>query len=52
MGGPSAAEEWKAAIQTIKLLLGVRQTHKLSKHVVDIFIDVKSIQKAALEETK
>jgi len=46
MGGPSTAEEWKSAIQVVKAVLGLREAHKLSKYVLDVFINIAEIEKA------
>ena len=45
MDGPSTPEEWKSAIQVVKGVLGLREGHKLSKFVLDVFIDVSRIEK-------
>jgi len=45
MGGPSTPGEWKSAIRVVKGLLGLRENHKLSKYVLDVFIDVAQIEK-------
>jgi hypothetical protein len=38
--GPKTKEEWEAAIQVMKTYLGVSR-HKLSKYMIDVFIDVE-----------
>jgi len=40
--GPKTKEEWEAAIQVMKTYLGVSR-HKLSKYMIDVFIDVNEI---------
>jgi len=40
--GPKTKEEWEAAIQVMKTYLGVGR-HKLSKYMIDVFIDVNEI---------
>lgn len=40
--GPKTKEEWEASIQVMKTYLGVGR-HKLSKYMIDVFIDVKEI---------
>ena len=46
MGGPSTADEWKAAIQVVKAILGLGETHKLSKYMLDVFIDIAEVERA------
>jgi hypothetical protein len=41
--GPIDENEWKGAIQVIEEYLGLNKRHKLSKYIVDIFIDVREI---------
>jgi hypothetical protein len=41
--GPSTKEEWQGALKLMKTLLGLSR-HKLSKYMVDIFIDVNEMQ--------
>jgi hypothetical protein len=43
VSGPKSVEEWQAAILVMKTYLGIRR-HKLSKYVVDVFIDVKEMK--------
>ena len=43
MHGPSTREEWQGALKLMKTLLGLSR-HKLSKYMVDIFIDVNEMQ--------
>jgi hypothetical protein len=45
MYGPSTQEEWKSAIQVVKGVLGVSHHHRLSRHVLDIFISVDQIKR-------
>lgn len=44
MGGPATPGEWKSAIQVVKQLLCLKENHRLSKFVVDVFIDVAQIE--------
>lgn len=44
MDGPATMGEWKSAIQVVKHLLGLREGHRLSRFVLDIFIDVAQIE--------
>lgn len=44
MGGPSTAEEWKSALQVVKAVLGLREDHKLSKYILDVFIDITEVK--------
>jgi hypothetical protein len=44
MGSPSTKEEWKSAAQVVRGVLGLRTSHKLSRHIVDVFIDVTEIK--------
>ncbi len=41
--GPKTKEEWEAAILVMKMYLGVGR-HKLSKYMIDVFIDVEEIK--------
>jgi len=43
MNGPSSRDEWESAIMMIKQLLGIRQPHKLSAYIADVFIDVQDV---------
>lgn len=43
MDGPGTEAEWKAAITLAKEILGLPKTHKLSKYIVDVFIDVSML---------
>jgi hypothetical protein len=43
MHGPSTKEEWRGALKLMKTLLGLSR-HKLSKYMVDIFIDVNEME--------
>lgn len=52
MDGPSTLGEWKSAIQVVKGVLGLREGHKLSKFVLDVFIDVAQIEKVVAGRTK
>jgi len=52
MDGPLTLREWKSAIQVVKGILGLREAHKLSKYVVDLFIDISEMQKAVAERTQ
>lgn len=42
--GPKTKEEWEAAIMVMKTYLGVGR-HKLSKYIIDVFIDVEEMNK-------
>ena len=48
MDGPSTPEEWKSAIKVVKGVLGLRDHHKLSKYVLDVFVNVDQIEKVIL----
>jgi len=52
MDGPSTPEEWKSAIRVVKGLLGLREHHKLTKYVLDVFIDVAQIEKVIAGQDK
>jgi hypothetical protein len=43
MKGPSTVSEWQGAIRLLKACLGIGK-HKLSKYIVDLFIDVDQIR--------
>lgn len=42
MNGPETTREWQAAVSMVKASLGLRR-HRLSRYVVDIFIDVEAL---------
>lgn len=42
MGGPTFREEWKGALELLKVYLGIRHT-PLEKYSVDLFFDVKQL---------
>ena len=42
IGGPASREEWKGALELLKVYLGVRHT-SLDKYCVDLFFDVKQL---------
>lgn len=46
MEGPSTVGEWQSAIQVVNGVLGLRESHRLSKYVHDVFIDVADIKEA------
>ena len=52
MNGPSTSDEWKSAIQVVKGVLGLRENHRLSKYVIDIFIDITQIEDAVKDRKK
>ncbi len=43
VGGPSTNAEWQAALTVVKGVLGLRDRHRLSPYIADIFIDVAEI---------
>ena len=43
VNGPKTKEEWLSAIQVMKKYLGVGR-HKLSKYMIDLFIDVEVLK--------
>jgi hypothetical protein len=43
VNGPRTIAEWKSALTVAKLVLGLKERHKLSKYVSDIFIDIGQI---------
>lgn len=43
VNGPKYAEEWKAATMVAENILGLPKTHKLSKWMTHVYIDVKDI---------
>jgi hypothetical protein len=47
VNGPQTIAEWKSALTVAKLVLGLKERHKLSKYVADVFIDVRQIANAA-----
>lgn len=44
VNGPKSKDEWLAAIKVMKLYLGLSH-HKLSKYMIDLFIDVDNLKK-------
>jgi len=52
MGVPSTPDEWKSAIQVVKGVLGLRENHRLSKYIIDIFIDITQINRAVKDRKK
>ncbi len=42
-GFAKSEEEWNAALTIVKLYLGIPKKHKLSKYMIDVFIDKKAI---------
>ena len=44
MQGPQTAQEWKSALQLVRGLLGLRDKHKLSEFIHDVFISVSSVK--------
>lgn len=41
--GPKTKSEWVGAIKVMKQYLGIDKKHKLSRYVMDVFIDVNSL---------
>ena len=46
MNGPSTESEWEGAIRLLESFLGIRQKHRLSEHVIHVFIDVGELESA------
>ncbi len=46
MEGPWTVREWESAIQVVRGVLGLNNRDRLSKYVLDVFIDVTEIKKA------
>jgi len=46
VGGPKTVNEWKAALTVAKKVLGIKERHRLSKFVSDVFVDVTDITPA------
>jgi len=46
MGGPCTVREWESAIQVVRGVLGLKDRNRLSKYVLDVFIDVADIKEA------
>ena len=42
MGGPASREEWKGALELMKVYLGV-QHHRLEQYAIDLFFDVTTL---------
>lgn len=43
MNGPMTADEWKGAVRTIEVFLGIGRRIKLTPHVHHVYLDVSSI---------
>ncbi|MCK5274406.1 MAG: hypothetical protein KAR37_07155 [Alphaproteobacteria bacterium] len=43
MGGPATREKWEGAIKVMRAVLGLRERHRLSKYVIDLFPDVRTL---------
>jgi len=39
--GPRSRDEWEAALTVMKLCLGIDKKHRLSKYMLDVFVDVR-----------
>ena len=46
MEGPWTVREWESAIQVVRGVLGLKDRNRLSKYVLDVFIDVAEIKRA------
>ena len=46
MEGPWIVREWESAIQVVRGVLGLKDRNRLSKYVLDVFIDVAEIKRA------
>ncbi len=46
MRGPSTREEWIGAINVMRPVIGVGERHRLSKYVVDVFVDVQPLDRS------
>lgn len=46
MGGPCTVREWESAIQVVRGVLGLRDRNRLSRYILDVFIDVADIKEA------
>jgi len=44
MRGPQTAQEWRSALQVVRGILGLRDRHKLSDFIHDVFINVSSVK--------
>lgn len=49
MEGPQTVREWESAIRVVRGVLGLKDRNRLSKYVLDVFIDVGEIKKAVAE---
>jgi len=48
MAGPSTVKEWKSALELVNGVLGLRDSHKLSEYILEVFIDVQKIENATV----
>jgi hypothetical protein len=43
MHGPTSADEWRGAIHLAQLMLGLPKHHRLSEHIVHVFVPIQSL---------
>jgi len=41
MHGPRSRDEWESALTVMKRYLGIDKKHRLSKYMLDVFVDVQ-----------
>lgn len=46
MEGPCTVREWEVAIQVVRGVLGLRDRNRLSRYILDVFIDVADVKEA------
>ena len=46
LNGIVTVREWESVIQVVNEVLGLRESHWLSKYVHDVFLDIAQIEKA------
>lgn len=51
MDGPSTIGEWQSALRVVKGVLDLREGHKLSKYILDVFIDISQINDVSRRES-
>lgn len=42
--GPSSVAEWQAALKVVKGVLGLKERHRLSKYIAEVYINVSEIK--------
>lgn len=43
MKGPASKDEWEAALQVTRYVMGLERNHPLSRYIIDVFADVRDL---------